>query len=94
MNNSTIEFDIKTENYFHIGSGFGEKGICDETILKDCEGYPDFKSETFKGLFKQSCRELKYFDSDIGDLKKSDIKEIYNILFPEDKNKKRKWIFI
>jgi len=58
MKNINIEFTIDTLEDFHIGSGLEKIGVYDDGQYKIDE-LPAIKNETFKGLLKQSCRELK-----------------------------------
>lgn len=62
MKKIKIVFEIETLEDFHLGSGLGVIGLYDSGVEKDKNGNPKINSETFKGLLKESCREIdKYF---------------------------------
>lgn len=60
MKQIKIKFTINTKEDFHIGTGMDNIGLYDDGQIKDEEGFPTIKTETFKGLLRQSCREIKY----------------------------------
>jgi CRISPR/Cas system CSM-associated protein Csm3 (group 7 of RAMP superfamily) len=75
MNKISLKFIIETLSDFHIGTGFSIEGYCDDAQFKDEDGYPSIKTETFKGLLKQSCNEiinLEWF---------KDYEDIYKYIF-------------
>ncbi len=70
MKNINIKFIINTLEDFHIGSGLEKIGVYDDGQYKDKDNKPAIKNETFKGLLKQSCRELvgiELFDKELFD---------------------------
>lgn len=54
-----ISFKIETHEDFHIGTGMDNVGLFDDGQLKDENGFPLVRTETLKGLLKQSCLEIR-----------------------------------
>jgi len=76
MKNINIKFTINTLEDFHIGSGLEKIGVYDDGQYKDENNKPSIKNETFKGLLKQSCREIKNILYD-----KEEGKNLFNMVF-------------
>ena len=62
-----LNFMLEALEDFHIGNGLNKVGYYDEGQVKDDKGLPLIRSETFKGLFKQSCYEIAYIESNLSD---------------------------
>lgn len=69
-----LQFTINTKEDFHIGTGLDCVGLYDDGQLKDSDGNPAIRSETLKGLLKQSCLEVRKISED-------DYKEAFDQVF-------------
>ncbi|MBN2694897.1 hypothetical protein JXR93_09565 [bacterium] len=67
MKKVEIDFTIEAKEDLHIGSGVDSIGLYDDGVVKDDDGFPTIKSETLKGMIKQSLREVKAFYNSIGE---------------------------
>ena len=74
MEQIIINFKLETLEDFHIGSGESNIGLYDDGQIKDNNNLPCIPSDTFKGLLRQSCREMVYLtkieqiDTNYGDI--------------------------
>jgi len=58
MRSIELQFTINTLEDFHIGTGLDCVGLYDDGQYKDRDGNPAIRTETLKGLIKQSCSEV------------------------------------
>jgi CRISPR/Cas system CSM-associated protein Csm4 (group 5 of RAMP superfamily) len=58
MRSIELQFTINTLEDFHIGTGLDCVSLYDDGQYKDRDGNPAIRTETLKGLIKQSCSEV------------------------------------
>ena len=56
-----IEYALKVEAEYHIGSGLSRPGAVDETIIKRPNGELFIPAEYFRGLLRDCCTQILYW---------------------------------
>lgn len=56
-----IEYDLKVESEYHIGSGLSRPGVVDETIVKRPNGELFIPAEHLRGLVRDCCTQILYW---------------------------------
>ncbi|MCS7263327.1 MAG: RAMP superfamily CRISPR-associated protein [Armatimonadetes bacterium] len=56
-----IEYTLKVEAEYHIGSGLTQPGLADETIVRRHDGQLFIPAEYFRGLLRDCCTQILYW---------------------------------
>lgn len=56
-----VEYVLKVENEYHVGSGFSRPGVVDETIFVRSDGKLVVSAEYFRGLIRDCCTQILYW---------------------------------
>lgn len=80
MQKINVQALIQMEEDFHIGTGMSDIGLYDDSQYKE-HGHVSIPSSSFKGILRDSCRQIQTYMQEFGDPKAVLYRDIYDRIF-------------